>query len=222
MSFTKSISSVLVFSLLNLTISTALPHFAGADVTGSLTGEKFFIKISRTLEGEHPDDTRIEFEECQVENPTECNPIGSRDYSIGELRAQHELLTKEAEKEGSAGVSSVLGAILGSVGGAGTGVYAGAATGAAVTAPGFVGLGAAVAGAFIGAAVVAVAGGIVVYKIIRHHKKKKAKKLDAEADTVEDQIIEDQPVSIATDVDTFAKALASVLSSLPAQAPKAN
>jgi len=207
----KSVSSILVLSLLTLS--------AHADVTSSLAGEKFFIKVSKTSDGASPEDTRIKFEKCQTENPTACDPIGSRDYSFRELREQREVLVKEAEKEGAVGFSPFLGALLGVVGGAGTGGVAGGYTGAALAGSGeFAALGGAVVGLFMGAVVVAVVGGIVVYKVVRHHKKKKAKKLDKEASSVEEQVIEDQPVSIQTDIDTFAKSLSDILASLPATA----
>jgi hypothetical protein len=205
----KSVSSILVLSLLTLS--------AHADVTSSLAGEKLFIKISKTSDGASPEDTRIKFEKCQSENPAACDPIGSRDYSFRELREQREVLVKEAEKEGAVGFSPFIGALLGVVGGAGTGGVAGGYTGAALAGSGeFASLGGAIVGLFMGAVVVAVVGGIVVYKVVRHHKKKKAKKLDKEASTVEEQVIEDQPVSIQTDIDMFAKSLSDILASLPA------
>jgi hypothetical protein len=205
----KSVSSILVLSLLTFS--------AHADVTSSLTGEKLFIKISKTSDGASPEDTRIKFEKCQVENPTVCDPIGTRDYSFRELREQREVLAKEAEKEGAVGFSPFIGALLGIVGGAGTGGVAGGYTGGALAGSGeFAALGGVVVGLFMGAVVVAVVGGIVVYKVVRHHKKKKAKKLDNEASSVEEQVIENQPVSIQTDIDTFAKSLSDILASLPA------
>jgi hypothetical protein len=70
-----------------------------------------------------------------------------------------------------------------------------------------------------GAVIVAVVGGIVTYKVVHHHKKKKAKKLDAEASDIDDEVIEGQPVSIQTDINTFAKSLSDILGSLPATAP---
>jgi hypothetical protein len=214
----KSVSSALVLSLLNFAFSINLPHSARADITSSLAGEKLFIKVSKTVEGSTIGDTRIKFEECQIENPTACNPIGARDYSISELSDQREVLQRAAEKEGAVGFSPFLGAILGTVGGAVGGVYAGGFTGVAIVgqSAGFAALGGAVAGALLGGAVVAVVGGIVVYKVVRHHKKKKAKKLALEADEIDGDVIEGQPVSIQTDIDTFAKSLSTILSTLPA------
>ena len=178
MNFMKYVSSVLVLSLLNLSAIASLSVVAQADVTSSLAGEKLFIKISKISDGATPDDTRIKFEKCQIENPTACDPIGSRDYSFRELREQRDVLVKEAEKEGALGFSPFIGALLGVVGGAGTGGVAGGYTGAALAGAGeFASLGGAVVGLFIGGVVVAVIGGIVVYKIVRHHKKKKAKKM---------------------------------------------
>lgn len=215
MDFKRSTAFVLILSLLHLTLIGGFSLSARADITSSVTGEKFFIKVSRTTEGTNPDDTRIKFEECQTENPTACEQIGSRDYSIRELQEQRELLLTEAQKEGRMGFSGAVGRILGVIGGMGAVGVAGGEIAGAFAGDSDAAIGVVAVGMLAGIIVGAVAGGIIVSKIIRHHKKKKADKLNKEASTVEEQVIDGDPVSIQMDVDIFAKLLSDVLASLP-------
>lgn len=204
--------------LLSVTLLTQSMSICFADVTSSAQGERYFIKVSRTTEGEISDGSRIKFEICEIADATKCDSIGSRDYSIRELRETREKLLQQSQSEAASGSAEIIGAILGALGGAAIGVLSGAAItgaiapsgGAGLTALSIVGM-----GALGGAAIVGTLGGILIYKWIRHHKQKKAQALQKKAELLDDSVIEGQATKVSFEISDFAKDLGEVLSAIP-------
>ena len=212
----KTLSLLLCVSLMIQTIGTCF-----ADVTSTAPGQKYFIKVTRTTGGAVSNSSRIKFEMCDLANVNECNPIGNRDYSFGELRELRRNLTQQSQEEGNSGAMEIIGSILGVLGGIMVGFTSGALISAAIVpaSEGLSGLGVVALGAVGGAIVIGTFGGILIYKWIRHHKEAKAAELKKKADMLDDAFLEGQDIDVSDDISDFAHALGDLLSSLPPNSP---
>jgi hypothetical protein len=209
----KKISAFLSVVLLSQSVSVSF-----ADVTSSAANETFFIKVTRTSEGKVSSDPRVKFEICENVDSRKCDPIGSRDYSLSELRVVREKLLQDSKDEASSGASEVFGSIAGVLGGIGLGFVSGGLVTAAVVpaADGLSVIGVVILGALGGAIVVGTLGGILIYKWIRHHKEAQAEKLKNQAGLLDESVIDDEPVQVSIEISEFAKDLGDVLNMIPA------
>ena len=203
--------------LMSLTLLTQSIGVCFANVNGSEAGERFFIKVTRTTAGLMNDDSRVDFEICEIANPTKCEPIGARDYSIRELREMREKLIQNAGSSEASGPAEVFGSILGAITGGVTGLFSGVFI-SSIFITGTVGT---TALAIIGASgfgagiVVGTLGGILIYRWVRHHKEKKAAAMRKKAEFLADSVIEGKATTVNLDISEFAKDLGEVLSTVP-------
>lgn len=157
-----------------------------------------FIRISQIRGGEG---ALIHFEKCRTADS--CERIGTRDYSIAELKQLHSQLTTEAANATAWNALDVLEVLGGVV----VGAPLGCLTGTQI---------AGLEGCGVGIVVGGVSGGVTAYFLIRDAKQTDAEELHADASEVSSAMTGAQPVDIRSDVEEFSRMLAEALGRLPA------